>query len=82
MLLAFSAMNRSPVFTASALDDTETMTSDHGAARSPNAPEALPSIDDDDAISAPEGYTRYTPDPSLASRRGYATTASQSLARC
>jgi hypothetical protein len=40
MLLAFSAMNRSPVFTASALDDTETMTSDHGAACSPNAPEA------------------------------------------
>jgi hypothetical protein len=40
------------------------MTSDHGAACSPNAPEALPSIDDDDDIPAPEGYTRYTPDPS------------------
>jgi hypothetical protein len=64
MLLAFTAMNRSPVFTVSALDDTETMTSDHGTARSPNAPEALPSIDDDDDPSAPEGYTRYTPDPS------------------
>ncbi len=48
MLLAFTTMNRSPVFTASVLDDTETMTFDHGAARSPNAPEALPSIDDDD----------------------------------
>ena len=40
------------------------MTSDHGAVRAPNAPETLPSIDDDDDISAPEGYTRYTPDPS------------------
>jgi hypothetical protein len=55
MLLAFTAMNRSPVFTASALDDTETMTFDHGAARSPNAPEVLPSIDDEDDPSAPEG---------------------------
>jgi hypothetical protein len=64
MLLAFTTMNRSPVFTASALDDTETMTFDHDTARSPNAPEALPSIDDDDDPSAPEGYTRYTPDPS------------------
>jgi hypothetical protein len=33
MLLAFSALNRSPVFTASALDDTETVNSDYGAAR-------------------------------------------------
>ena len=90
---------------ASALDDTETLTSDHGAARSPNTPEAPPSIDlqppparsvaqtfldsitscaskpmlqarrvneadlhlvanSDDDISPPDGYTRYTPDPS------------------
>ena len=30
MLLAFSALPRLPVFTASALDDTETMTTDAG----------------------------------------------------
>ena len=64
ILLAFSTMNRSPVFTASALDDTETMTSDHGTAHSSNSTETLPSIDDDDDISALENYTRYTPDPS------------------
>jgi hypothetical protein len=64
MLLAFSALPRLPVFTASALDDTETMTTDHGAARSPNVPEEIPSVDADDDPSAPDGYTRYTPDPS------------------
>jgi hypothetical protein len=64
MLLAFTDMNRSPVFTTSALDDTETMTSDHGTAHSPNALEVLPSIDDDDDPSSREGNTRYTPDPS------------------
>ena len=38
MLLAFSSLPRLPAFTASALDDLETTTSDHGASRSPNAP--------------------------------------------
>jgi hypothetical protein len=38
--------------------------SDHDTSRSPNAPEVLPSIDDDDDPFAPEGYTRYSPDPS------------------
>ncbi len=64
MLLAFSALPRMPVFTASALDDTETKTTDHGAARSPNVPEVFSAVDDDDDTSAPDGYTRYTPDPS------------------
>ncbi len=64
MLLAFSALPRLPVFTASALDDTETLTTDHGAARSPNVPADIPSVDADDDPSAPDGYTRYTPDPS------------------
>ncbi len=59
MLLAFTAMNRSPVFAASALDDTETMTSDHGGVRSPKAPEALTSIDDDDDPSATRLHTVY-----------------------
>ena len=45
MLLAFSALSRSNVFTASALDDTETTTCDHGSARSPNALEEPPPID-------------------------------------
>jgi len=45
MLLAFPALPRSHDFTASTLDDTETMTPDHGAARSPNASEEPPSID-------------------------------------
>ena len=45
MFLAFSSMNRSPVFTTSSLDDEETLTSDHGESRSPNVPEVSPSID-------------------------------------
>jgi hypothetical protein len=57
-------MSRSPVFTSSTLDDTENMASDHGVARSPNAPNSLPSIDNDDETSSPDGFTRYTPDPS------------------
>ena len=103
MLLAFSSLPRLPVFTASALDDLETTTSDHGASRSPNAPtdptpmppqpassaaklfldsiippasHTMPRVrrvteadlhsvfDDEDDTSAPDGYTRYTPDPS------------------
>jgi hypothetical protein len=64
MLLDFSALPRLPVFTASALDDTEIMTTDHGAARSPNVTDAFPSLDDDDDTSSPDDYTRYTPDPS------------------
>jgi hypothetical protein len=40
------------------------MTTDHGTAHSPNVPEVFPSVDYDDDISAPDGYTRYTPDPS------------------
>ena len=114
MLLAFSSLPRLPVFTASALDDLETTTSDHGASRSPNAPtdptpmpsqpassaaklfldsiippasHTMPRVrrvteadlhsvsDDEDDTSAPDGYTRYTPDPS---HRG---EASKSLAR-
>ena len=64
MLLAFSALPRLPAFTASVLDDTESLTNDHGAARSPNEPDAFPPLDDDADTSAPDGYTRYTPDPS------------------
>jgi hypothetical protein len=45
ILLAFTTMNRSPVFTASALDDTETMSFDHGGTRSPTHPRHfLPSM--------------------------------------
>ena len=64
ILLAFSALPRMPVFTASALDDTETKTTDHGTARSPNVTDVFSAVDDDDDTSAPDGYTRYTPDPS------------------
>ncbi len=57
-------MNCSPDFASWPLNDTDTITSDHDAARSTDVPETLPSIDDDDDPSTPEDYTRYTPDPS------------------
>ncbi len=46
------------------LDDTKTKTTDHGTARSPNVPEVFSAVDDDYDTSAPDGYTRYTPDHS------------------
>jgi hypothetical protein len=64
MFLGFSALPRMPVFTSSTLDDTETKTTDHGSARSPNVSEVFSDVDDDDDTSAPDGYTRYTPHPS------------------
>jgi hypothetical protein len=64
MLLAFSDLPHMTVFSASDLDDTETVTTDHGVARSPNVTEVFSAVDDDDDTSAPDGFTRYTPDPS------------------
>ncbi len=58
MFLAFSSLPLLPVFTATSLDDTETMTTDHESACSTNVPEAFSSLDYDDDISSPDGYTR------------------------